>query len=388
MTTLDEHARAGIEAINDQRIDDAIEHLSKALAMDTERPDLNNALGMAYLRRGEAVTAVPYLEKASRLAEPFDQAEHQEMRRHFESGLSTAYMLLDRVADARRVMERAVAAWPEDLDARMQLGSLLVSSCLPEAGRDVYAAIAENPAFEEEVREAAEALAGAITVFLEAEDLNSDVFLQAHAESYDGFFEQNAAQLVQEGWFTEAARMVRGDDGTPKPILAEGARPWAEERVDIVNPADGSVAKVGDEREPLIVAVNGLEPLAQVPVTLPWAGWPFEVWVCSRSPWHWLPLTVQLRDAPGSEDALLEAIDGYVGNWYQAGYHGEYGLPEKGRFHFASNPDFIGDRAVTYTFDLGRASFDAVPDLLKRLTVLHDSHPIQRVVLGPGRLPD
>jgi tetratricopeptide (TPR) repeat protein len=387
MTTLDEHARAGILAINEQRIDDAIEHLGAALAMDGERPDLNNALGMAYLRRGEAVTAVPYLEKASRLAQPFDGPEHRDMRRHFESGLATAYMLLDRVADGRRVLEAAVARWPDDLDSRMQLGSLLVSSCLPEAGRDVYAAIADSPLFEEDVREAAEALAGAITVFLEDESLGGDVFLQAHAESYDAFFEQNAAQLETEGWFTEAARMVRGEDGNPKPIIAEGARPWAEERVDIVNPADGSVAKVGDEREPLIVAVNGLEPLAQVPVTLPWTGWPFEVWVCSRTPWHWVQLTIQFREAR-SEQAMLDAADGYIGNWYQAGYHGEFGERDKGRFHFATNPDYIGDRAITYTFDLGRASYDAVPDLLKRLSVLHDNHPLQRVVFGPGRLPD
>ena len=34
MSDLDTHAKAGIEAINDNRLTEAIEHLQKALALD------------------------------------------------------------------------------------------------------------------------------------------------------------------------------------------------------------------------------------------------------------------------------------------------------------------------------------------------------------------
>ena len=56
MPTLDELAQAGLTAINDGRYNDAIESFQQALALAPDRPDMNNALGMAYLHRGEAGT--------------------------------------------------------------------------------------------------------------------------------------------------------------------------------------------------------------------------------------------------------------------------------------------------------------------------------------------
>lgn len=387
MSDLDTYARAGIQAVNEGKLDVAIENFSKAHALDPSRPDLNNALGMAYLNRGEVGSAIPYLEDAARLAQPYDAPEHQDMRRHFETGLATAYTLMDRVSDARRVLDAAIEKWPEDLETRVQHASLLVSSCMVEEGRDAYMDISRDSRFEEEIREVAGAIGGAITAFLDDEDLQGEVFLRAHAETYVGFFNQNANQPLQSGFYAEAARMVRGADGEPRPILAEGARPWAFERVDLVNPQDGSVAKVGDEKEPLIVAVNGLEPLAQMPVTLPWSGWPFQVFVTSRCPWHWLTIAIQLAE-PASEQERIDAVDETIGSWYLAGYNGDFGDAESGRFHYATNPDFVGDRGITYTIDLGRARPEAIDDLLKRLTVLHDRVPLARVLFGQGRLPD
>jgi tetratricopeptide (TPR) repeat protein len=387
MSDLDTYARAGIEAVNEQKFDLAIENFQKALAIDPDRPDLNNALGMAYMNRGEVVSAVPHLERAITLAEPYDAPEHQDMKRHFETALATAYTVLDRIQDARRVFEGAARRWPGDLETRMQLGSLLVSACMPREGQAVYREIVEDERFEDEIREAADALSGAIDAFLDDENLQASVFLEAHAESYDTFFAQHTHELVDKGFIAEAARMVRGEDGEPKPMLPEGARPWAFERIDLVEPGENNVAKVGDERDPLIVAVNGLEPLAQVPVALPWEGHPFEVFVSSRCPWHWLTIAIQLRD-PRDPDGLVEAVDETVGAWYLAGYNGDFGEADKGRFHFATAPDFIGDRAIAYTVDLGRTRFEAISDLLKRLTILHDRVPLQRVLFGQGRLPD
>lgn len=385
MTTLDEHARAGMAAINDKRFDDAITSFLAALAIDDSRPDLNSALGMSYMHRGEVVSALPYLQKAHELARSYTEPEHLEMRKHFATSLASAHAVLDAPMAAVGVLEEMIEHLPQDLELRMQRASLLINSLGPAEGARAYRAIADDASVEEGVREAAEALAGAIEAFLDDEDVQGEVFLRAHAESYASFFNQHANKLVEEGWYAEAARMVRGEDGEPKPMIAEGARPWALERVDLVNPADGNVAKVGDEKEPLIVAVNGLEPLAQVPVTLPWEGWPFEVWVCSRVPWHWLPIAIDLAEP--LDEARKQALDELIGGWYLAGYNGDFGTPEQGRFHYATDLEPVGDSGLAGTFDLGRASFDAIGDLLKRLTVLHDKMAVRRVLFGPGRLP-
>jgi len=230
-------------------------------------------------------------------------------------------------------------------------------------------------------------LAGTIQTFLDDETLEAEVFLRAHAESYRNLFDEHASELVTQGWYAEAARMVRGADGEPKPMLAQGAQEWAVERVDLVNPQDGNMARVGDEKEPMVVAVNGFEPLAQIPVMLPWRGWPFAVFVGTRSPWHWLTIMVQFRQAiPFKEREAI--LDGVVGAWYLAGYNGDFGDAQAGRFHYATLAEPVGTRGISWTFDLGRASADAARALLQRLVVLHDRHPIERVLFGQGRLPD
>ena len=35
-----------------------------------------------------------------------------------------------------------------------------------------------------------------------------------------------------------------------------------------------------------------------------------------------------------SEDALIEQIDGTIGDWYLAGFNGDFGDAESGRFHY------------------------------------------------------
>ncbi len=382
---LDEHARAGMAAISEQRLDDAIAAFTAALAIDSERPDLNNALGMAFMHRGDVGNAVPYLERAVALSEPYDEPQHQEMKRHFYSGLGSAYQLLDRVSDARRVLEDTIAKWPEEVMARLQLGQLLLSSCQVHDGVSVYKdALC---LLDGEGREASEALIGALELLLEHEEEDGQIFLKAHQAEYVRYFDEVTSGQEAEGWYTEAARMGRGPDGEMTPIVADGARKYALTRVDLVNPADNTVASVYSEQEPMIVHIEGLEPLAQVPILVPWSGWAFEVWVCTQAPWHWLSLTVQFDDA-GDSESLVDRVDEVIGSWYLDGWNGEYGSKDKGRFHYVTDPEVVGDRAVSYVFDLGRASYDAIGALMRRLTVLHDTHAIRRVVFGQGRLPE
>ncbi len=384
--SLDEHARAGLQAIEDKRYDDAVNAFEQAVQAAPDRPDMNNALGMAYLHRGDAGNAIPHLRRAVELAEPFVEPGHQPLKQEFHLSLATAYQLMDHVAEARGTLEGLVERWPEHLGARLQLGQLLLSSCQLDAGLAVYDEAVDL--LDKEQRKSAEALVGTVRAFLESE-LDGMVFLEAHGESYRDYFDEIAKAQSKEGWYAEAARMVRGPDGEPVRILPEGARPYAFTRVDLVNPADGTVSGVYSEQEPMVVAVNGLEALAQVPVLLPGASdREFEVWVCSRCPWHWLTVTVQFAEPADDFDALVERLDAGIGGWYLSGYEGEFGDADRGRFHYITDPEPMSDRGVVYVVDLGRASYDAIGALLSRLQVVHGRTPIQRVLFGYGRIPD
>lgn len=385
MPTLEEHVQAGMAAIEAKRFDDAIEAFQSALDVDPNRPDMNHALGMAYLHRGDAGNAIPLLEKAVELAEPYTADDVQALKRDFHVTLSTAYQLMDRVAEARRTLEGIVQRWPDEIEPRLQLAQLLCSSCLLDDGLAVYKAAEEL--LDGDVRKAVEAVRGSVEAFMASDEI-PNVFLRGHQESYKEYFDEVAEAQAEQGWIAEAARMARGPDGEPTPIVADGARPYALSRVDLVDPSTGKVSGVYSEQEPMVVALKGMEPLAEMPILLPWKGWSFDVWVCTRCPWHWLTVMVQFRAPADTPEALVERIDPTVGSWYLAGYNGEFGDKESGRFHYVTDPEISGDRAVSYVFDLGRASYDAIEALMRRLVVLHDTHPIQRVLFGYGRLPD
>lgn len=384
LSDLDTHAKAGIEAINENRLNEAIEHLQKALAIDDGRPDLNNALGMTYLRRGDAANGLPYLRNAVTLAEPFNAPEHQEMRVHFHLGLATAEQALDLTKESIATLRDTVSRWPKAFEARLQLAQLLAQTGELNEGVSRFTELAQDATVDPEFREMSKVLSKTVTTFIEA-NLDGEVFLRAHQESYKQYFDEVSGQQVAQGWYAEAARMKRGPDGTPQPIIAQGARPYAMERVDLVNPNDGNAASVYSEKEPMIVTVNGFEPLAQVPIVFQWPGHKFEVQVCSRCPWHWLDIFIQFA-ADTSESALIEQIDGAIGDWYLAGFNGDFGEAESGRFHYITDPEIVGSKAVNYRVDLGRARFDAIPDLLKRLEIVHTKCPIDRVLFGQGKL--
>lgn len=380
MSDLDTFAQAGIAAINEQRYTDAIEAFQQALALAPDRPDMNNALGMAHMHRGDVGAGIPYLEAAKTLSEPFPDADHAEMKVHFFTGLASAYQLVDRVTESLAVLRETARRFPAFPDVQLQLGQLLLDSTQLDEGIHIYRQLSEHPGLDEERQEAAAAVAGAIEAFSDVDEPPT-VFLEAHAQSYRSYFDDVASQ--QPDWYAEAARMARGPDGEVKPILAEGARPYAMERVDLVNPSTGEVAGVYSETEPMIVAVDGLEPLAQLSILFPWKDPPFETWVCTRCPWHWLPIIVELEDPEAGAQALDEAI----GSWYLAGYNGDFGETDTGRFHYIGDLELLPSGGISTVVDLGRARFDAIPNLINRLAILHEKHPIRRLLLGGGRLP-
>jgi len=391
VSTVQHFAGLGMAAIEDKRFDDAIAAFESAVALDPSRPDMNNALGTAHMHRGDVGSAIAPLERAVDLAEPFTAPEHQELKREFHMQLATAYQLMDRVAESAVVLRGVVTTWPDEVIPRLRLAQLLVSSCQLKEGLAVY-----RDAFDvldAETKEAIEALVGSVEAFLESEH-EASVFLQGHQAEYKTYFDEVASQ--QPDWYAEAARMAKGPDGEPVAVVVSGAKPYAFSRVDLVNPADGTVSSVYSDKEPMVVALNGLEALAQVPILLPWKGHAFDVYVCTQCPWHWLTVTVQFETPVDGDDRveewirdrLCERIDPIIGDWYLAGYNGEYGTKDEGRFHYITDPEILGDRGVSYVVDLGRARYSAVEALMRKLIVLHDTHPIRRVIFGRGGLPE
>jgi len=387
MPDVHEYAQAGIKAVNEHQFSKAIEAFEKALEIEPERPDMNNALGMAHLHRGDAVNAIPFLSKAIELARGFEGDEYDDMKVHFIVGLATAQHLLEQTQQTIATLKTAAELWPENIVPLLHLGQLYFEACLLEEGLSVYRKLSTLESLDEEARQAAEAVVGSVEAFLNSEH-TAGLFLQAHQESYIEYFNEVAAPQEQAGWFAEATRMSQDADGELKPMLAEGARPYALTRADLVNPKDNTVANVYEPSDPLIVHLNGLEPLAQLPIMFPWKEFPFEVWVSSQSPWHWLKLAIQFEDDLPDESELVKVIDDLIGAWYLKGFNGEFGTQEAGRFHYVSDPETIGTRTVNYTFDLGRAEYSSIDALLRALTIFHDQRAIKRVLFGRGLLPE
>lgn len=384
MSSFDEHTQAGIAAMEDRKLVEAVNHFTKAHEIEPDRPDINNLLGTVLMASGQLREALGPLEVAVRLAGPFEDPDVQPMKRQFHMNLAHCLLRLDEVYAARKVLETAVGTWPQEAQPRLQLGQLLLQSCSVEDGKAVYRALAELDGLDEEACAAAAGMADCIEAFQQSEH-SPELFLQSHQESYVTYFNEVTSGQEAEGWYTEAARMARGTGDEPKPIIPDGARPYAMQRVDLVNPENGEVASVYSDTDPMIVSLNGYEPLAQAPVVLRWNNdqWPFEVWVSSRCPWHWLGITVEFADA----GEVVTAIDEVIGPWYLAGFNGDFGTADAGRFHYVTDPEQISDRIVSYNVDLGRANFEAIRALMTQVALLHERTPLKRVLFGIGRLP-
>ena len=71
--------------------------------------------------------------------------------------------------------------------------------------------------------------------------------MDAHRGSYVEFFNHHASEMAAKGWIAEAARMRKDDEGNLVPVIAEGARPYAGTRVDLVDPQTGQAGLVGEQ---------------------------------------------------------------------------------------------------------------------------------------------
>lgn len=378
---LDRRIRAGVAALEAKDYDRAIAELEAAMKVESGRPDVLNLLGNAHLLKGEVGAAVEHLGLAYTVAMPVEDPQVAPMQQTYGVQYADALTALDRVPEAEAVLRALIARWPDATEPEARLAQLLLASGRLEEGLQRCLRLAAS-ALDAESRDAANAVAGAARAFLDTGH-ESGIFLEAHRESYVQWFDEVVTPKEQEGWYAEAARMKRGPDGNPVPIIADGARPWALTRIDLVDPRTGQPGSVYADDDPMIVGLQGFEPLAQTPVLFPWEGAPVPTWVSTRCPWHWLAIHVQFA-TPCDVVAAFEPV---IAPWYLEGYNGTYGTQTGGRFHYVTDLERVGDRGVSVIVDLGRARLDAVHDLLKRLAVLSARQPIARVILGEGRLP-
>ncbi len=377
----DPYADAALKALQEGDPDKARKALKRALKEAPHRLDLRHALAITLMRGGEISAALEQLDAA--LAAAREQADET-------AATMMPQLLLARAAACEDSYQprAAEAAYREVLvheagnpRALQGLGHLLLAWGRLEEGlallRGYIAAGGDGP----EYVDAAQGFISAVSRFVD-EDLHPRNFLEAHRGSYVEFFDHHAERMEAQGWIAEAARMQRLPDGSIVPVIPDGARPYAAVRIDLVDPSTGQPGQVGDQ--PMVVALAGYEPLSQAMVLVDWPELPFPVWVSSICPWDQLPVQVLF----GYDSDPVQAIDPIIGDWYTAGYNGEYGDTDRGRFHYISDPERIGPRSVLYHVDCGRAELRSIDDLLKRLEILHAPYRIEAVLLGRGFLPE
>ncbi|MFZ5476440.1 MAG: tetratricopeptide repeat protein [Myxococcota bacterium] len=383
--TPEQLAERALKALQNDDPREARKLLMEAVHAAPDRPDLLNALGVVQLQLGEPELGKPLIEQAVAMAtelraNPERREQADQMVEGFLLGLAAACEDLDLPDEAEAAYRRVLAENPGQPRARQGHAHLLLAWGRLDEGRAELARYIDEDRDEDPFVDSAEAFLGQLERFVK-EDVHPREFLVAHRGSYCEMFDHYAEEQAKLGWIAEAARMKRAPDGRVVPMIPEGARPYAAVRVDLVNPQTSEIGQVGDQ--PMVVALAEYQALARAPVLVAWRNHPFDLRVSSQAPWDQLPIHV-LFEKPGA----LDDLDAVVGDWYAAGWNGAFGSRDAGRFHYVSDPEpRRGGRGVVYHLDLGRASIDAIDDLLRRLTVLHERKKIARVVIGRGFLP-
>ena len=370
-----------MDAMNRGDMDTARERLRAAVDAAGERPDLLHALGALELQRGAPGEARPLVERALALLDSAPADEAAAMRAHFGLTLASICEAEDRPVDARAVYHGLLGADPRHFEALLGLGRLQLA--WGELDRGLATLAAARAAGHLQRRPDVDdlrAFTDAIGAFRASEHTPRDL-LEAHREAYCAFFDHHAGRMAARGWIAEAARMRRGPEGALVPDIPAGARPYAAVRIDLVDPTTGQGGQVGDR--PMLVALPGFEPLLRNPVLFPWPDLPFEAFVSTQCPWEHLPVQLMLV-----EGDPVEILDPVVGAWYRLGFDGRFGTREGGRFHFVSEPEPRAPAGSIYTLDLGRARIEAIDALLDSLAEVHARHPLRRVILGRGHLPE
>ncbi len=374
-----EVVKRALEAVRGEDLEAARSALMEALTEFPERLDLVHTLSIIELQVGRPDHALDLTQKASAVALERRDPGDLELLPLLLLAQGAAQEELNQPAEALRAYDAILQDHPGHPLAAQGKGHLLLAWGDLEEGLSELQRVVDAGTDDPRFIEASEKLIAGVRAFISA-DLHPSNFVDAHRGSYEAFFSHHADQQAAEGWIAEAARMRRTENGEMVPIVAEGARPYAGTRVDVVDPATGQAGLIGDQ--PMVVAIEGHEVIAQAPIVFEWPGHDFPVFGSSQVPWNLLNITIAFESGDP-----VEAADPTIGDWYTAGFNGEFGATDRGRFHSITDPMQVGPHTVRYDLDCGRAEATAVEDLLKRLDVLHSSQPIAAVLLGRGFVP-
>ncbi len=366
-------------AVQGDDLDAARDALFAALTDHPDRLDLVHTLAIIELQSGRPDHALDLAEKAAAVLCERREPDDLKLLPALLLAAGAACEELDRPIAAEKAYNQILEIEPGHPLASQGKGHLFLAWGRSEEGIEILQAVVDQGTDDPRFIEATTKLIAGIKNF-NAEDLHPRNFIDAHQGSYCEFFTHHADRTAADGWIAEAARMHRDEQGNLVPSIGEGARPYAAARVDLVDPATGQAGLVGDE--PMIVAVAGHEIIAQAPILFEWPNSDFPTWGSSQVPWNLLNISI-IFEGNLPEDQ----VDRTIGDWYTAGFDGAFGSPDRGRFHSITPPFPIGENGVRYDLDCGRAESSAVEDLLKRLAVLHSSHPIATVMIGRGFVP-
>ena len=371
--------KKALDAVRSNDLDSAREALMQALTEYPERLDLVHTLSIIELQSGRPDHALDLTEKAAAVAMERRKPEDLELLPLLLLAQGAAHEEIHQPEQALRAYDAILGDKPNHPLASQGRGHLLLAWGALEAGIEILQSVVESKTDDPRFIEATEKLIAGVRTF-QSDDLHPKNFIDAHRGSYVEFFDHHADEQASQGWIAEAARMRKDESGNLLPVVAEGARPYAGTRVDLVDPTTGQAALVGEK--PMVVAIAGHEILAQAPIVFDWPGQDFAAWGSSQTPWNLLNITIRFDDGDP-----IEAADPTMGDWYSAGFDGAFGAQDRGRFHSITDPLPLGPHTVRYDLDCGRAEATAIDDLFKRLSILHSTHPIAGVLIGRGFIP-
>lgn len=380
-------AEKALKILNEGDPREARKLLLEAVQAAPDRPDLLNALAVVQLQLGESELALKLAQEAlARIEEQAMDPARREQALAMREGIRlTVAAAAEDLGDAKAAMaayNAVLEADPGQPRARSGLAQVLLAQGELDAAIEQLSLYIDEDRDEDPFIEGAEALLDSVRAF-RRNDIHPREFLVAHHGSYTQFFDHHAKEQEQKGWIAEAAKMKRDASGKVVPSIPEGARPYAAVRVDLVDPSSGQVGQIGDQ--PMIVALADYPALARAVILFSWRDLAFDVKVSSQAPWDQLPIQICFREGGAK---AINAADQTMGDWYLAGFNGNYGRQDSGRFHYISDPEVRADRrAIVYHVDMGRADLVSIDDLIRRLTMLHSQFSIERLVIGRGYLP-
>ena len=369
------------EAMEAVRLDDPNEtriRLQELIERDPSRLDLRHSLAVTLVRMGEASAARQVTQDAIEMAfEMQDQAAATLLGQLYMVDAEAAMDLYLPHA-AEQAYQKILQDDPLNPYALQAYAYLLFRWGRLKNGMDMLQRYLDAQTDEAESIEGNQAFLYTVRKFI-AEDIHPKELLAAHHGSYQEFFNYHAKNMAEKGWQAEQPYIRGVEDNQLIYYVREGDQPYATARVDLIDPQTQQGGRVGDQ--PMIVALADYEALAHAPTLFSYPGHSFIVLISSNAPWN--NLAIHIRSLEGD----WEEIDQIVGEWYQAGFHGQFGSQTSGFFHEIGRPMVIDENSVTYYMDCGRADVSAIDNLLSRLEVAHDRFGIDTVIIGEGFLP-